>query len=135
MTNFIANKQFFKCGVPKIATFFSDMQNFKHIMPEQVEDWSANSASCSFFIKNLGKLNMKKGDVIIPERFEFPSGENSKVNFTLAFCLKSNAGSMAEGYFELLADMNPMVEMMARRPLTNFVNILTENLQQVMKDG
>jgi hypothetical protein len=110
--------------------FFADMQNFRQIMPEQVEDWSANQESCTFFIKNLGKLGMMKGSNE-NDSYLFPSDEKSRLKFTLVFSFSPLAGNGYEGKFELLADMNPMVEMMAKRPLTNFVNILSENLKSL----
>jgi len=129
MKSFTAERKLFIVEVAKIADFLSDMQNFRQIMPEQIEDWNADEMSCSFFIKNLGKLGMIKGEVVEMQKFEFPSSESSKVNFTLYFYFQHIGNGNSEGFFELKADMNPMIVMMAHRPLTNFVNILTENFQ------
>lgn len=132
MKSIAAEPKSFSADVATINAYLDDMQNFKNFMPVQVEDWHAAKDSCSFFIKNLGKLAMKKGTVILPNRFEFPSDENSKVKFTLVFHYQTSGQDAWKGYFELLADINPMVEMMAKRPLTNFVNIITENLQGII---
>ncbi|MCF8364975.1 MAG: hypothetical protein K9H16_04295 [Bacteroidales bacterium] len=132
MKSIAAEPRSFSEDVAKISTYLDDMQNFKSFMPVQIEDWYAEKDSCSFFIKNLGKLAMKKGAVALPGRFEFPSDEKSKVSFTLVFHFQATPQSTPVGYFELIADINPMVEMMARRPLTNFVNIITENFQAVV---
>ena len=129
MKSITAERKLFYVEGAKIANFLNDMHNFRQIMPEQIEDWGADEKSCSFFIKNLGKLGMMKGEVVDMQQFEFPSSESSKVNFTLYFHFQNIGNGKSEGFFELKADMNPMIEMMARRPLTNFVNILTENFQ------
>lgn len=129
MKSIKAERKLFKVEGAKVADYLSDMHNFRQIMPEQIEDWGADEKSCSFFIKNLGKLGMTKGEVVEKQKFEFPSSESSKVNFTLYFHFQNIGNDNSEGFFELKADMNPMIEMMAHRPLTNFVNILTENFQ------
>ncbi len=131
MTSFIGNKLTYSAKPEQIAGFFGDMQNFKKIMPEQIENWSANESSCSFFIKNLGNLGMYKGDFDTPNQFGFPSNEQSKVKFTLLFKYRAESSGEAMGHFEILAEMSALVEMMARRPLTNFVNILTKNFREV----
>ncbi len=127
MKNITAERKSFKVEGAKVANYLSDMQNFRQIMPEQIEDWYADEMSCSFFIKNLGKLGMTKGELVGMQQFEFPSSGGSKVNFVLYFHFQNIGNEISEGFFELKADMNPLIEMMARRPLTNFVNILTEN--------
>ncbi len=131
MKSITAKPLLFQSEVSAFTGFFADMQNFKQIMPEQVEDWSASEQSCTFFIKNLGKLGMMKGINEVGSYF-FPSDESSRLKFTLVFHLHPSAGNGFEGYFELQADMNPMVEMMAKRPLTNFVSILSENLKSLI---
>lgn len=133
MKSIIANTLAFQADHSVVSTFLHDMRNFRKIMPEQIEDWSADELSCSFFIKNLGKLGMKKGNFDIGDQFDFPSNENSKVKFILIFHYLPEVSGGSKGHFELKADMNPMIEMMARRPLTNFVNILSENLNKLLK--
>lgn len=130
MTSFTAKHLTLTAQVGQLADFFGDMQNFQRIMPEQVENWTADKSSCSFFIKNLGDLGMNKGGVNLPHSFEFPSNESSKVNFTLTFHLLTEADNTFKGYFEITTQMNAMIEMIAKRPLTNFVNLLNENLQK-----
>lgn len=127
MTSIVADKKDFQVNADKIAAFFRDMRNFRSIMPEQVEQWQADENACSFSIKNLGNLGMQKGTFDPPHQFEFVSKDDSKVDFTLVFHFSPDIEGRTNGYFEIIADMNPVVEMMAKRPLTNFVNILTEN--------
>jgi|GEM_PF-281921 len=134
MSCFTGNSVNFSKYPEKIPGFFEDMNNFRFIMPDQVENWQSDENSCSFSIKNLGNLGMKKGTFEPPDHFTFVSNEVSKVNFVLHFHLKTSENSEKQGYFEICADMKPMIEMMAKRPLTNFVNILTTNFQRYL-DG
>jgi hypothetical protein len=134
MSCFAGNSVDFSTCPEKIPGFFDDMNNFRFIMPDQVENWQSDENNCSFSIKNLGNLGMKKGTFELPDHFTFVSNEVSKVNFVLQFQLKNSENNEKQGCFEICADMNPMIEMMAKRPLTNFVNILTTNFQRYL-DG
>jgi hypothetical protein len=132
MSKFTANHLPFNTEPVAFSAFFNNVSNLSVIMPEQVQDWQSDENSCSFFIQNLGQLSMQKGEFNFPDKYSFRSTENSKVKFTLCFHFEQNNDVSPTGFFELEADMNPMVEMLAKRPLSNFVNILTENLQKKM---
>lgn len=132
MSSFLSDPVEITAKREQLTAFLGDMNNFSHIMPEQIEDWQSDEDSCSFFIKNLGKLGMKKPVIIEPDRMQFLSSEISKVKFTLIFHSKSSSSGNLQISFELLSEMNSFVEMMAKRPLTNFVNILTTNLKQFL---
>ncbi len=132
MNCFTANHIDFSKNFEKVQPFFDNLNNFSFIMPEQVENWQSDESRCSFFIKNLGNLGMRKGQFLIPDHYTFVSNDESRVDFVLHFYVKSRTGIEKNGYFEICADLNPMIEMMARRPLTNFVNILTANLHDYL---
>lgn len=133
MTSIVADTLEFHANAEQIAAFLGDMRNFRSIMPEQVEDWQADEKTCSFSIKNLGNLGMQIGTFNPPHQFGFISLDDSKVKFTLVFHFSPDVKGHTDGYFVINAEMNPLIEMMARRPLTNFVNILTQNFKQNMR--
>jgi hypothetical protein len=132
MTSFLSDPVVITANPEQLFAFLGNMNNFRYIMPEQIEDWQSDEESCSFFIKNLGKLGMKKPAFIEPERMQFSSSETSKVKFNLVFHAKNLGPDNLEISFEILSEMNSFVEMMAKRPLTNFVNILTTNLKHFL---
>jgi hypothetical protein len=132
MSKFTANPLPFNTEPEAFSAFFNNVSNLSTIMPEQVQDWQSDENTCSFFIQNLGQLSMQKGTFNFPDSYSFQSTENSKVRFTLSFHFHPDDEVSPTGFFALDADMNPMVEMLAKRPLSNFVNILTENLQEKM---
>lgn len=132
MSSFLSDPVEITAKQEQLTAFLEDMNNFRHIMPEQIKDWQSDEESCSFFIKNLGKLGMKKPAIVEPDRMQFSSSETSKVKFILIFHSTNSSSGNLEISFELLSEMNSFVEMMAKRPLTNFVNILTTNLKQFL---
>ncbi|NCA85288.1 MAG: hypothetical protein EOM83_06900 [Clostridia bacterium] len=129
MKKFTADTLDFTATAEQVGAFASDMRNFSHIMPEQIEQWQANENAAAFTIKNIGRLSMSRGNMDFPFKFEFPATADSKVRFTLILHYRPNARQEAKVFFEIEAEINTMMEMMARRPLTIFVNLLTQNLK------
>lgn len=129
MAKFIADTLTFNADKKWFADFFSDISNLRLIMPDEIENWNVEGDQCSFTIKNLGLLKMEKGFVNPNAEYEYISTAESKVDFTLIFKFQKEAAATSSGQFEIHTDINPLVEMMVKRPLMNFVNLLTKNLQ------
>jgi hypothetical protein len=134
MANFSSDKVEFKTTPERVFRFLEDINNLGLIMPEQVENWKSDGNECSFFIKNLGDLGVKKGRLNLPGQIHFPSVESSKVKFDLVFSTGTAETGTIKAGFEISAEMSALVEMMAKRPLTNFVNLLTGNLKSHIED-
>lgn len=129
MAKFFADTLTFNADEKWFADFFSDISNLRLIMPDEIENWNVEGDQCSFTIKNLGLLKMEKGFVNSNAEYEYISTAESKVDFTLIFKFQKEAAATSSGQFEIHTDINPLVEMMVKRPLMNFVNLLTKNLQ------
>lgn len=132
--NFIADNISLDVSKESIDNFFKDINALKLIMPAGVEQWQAEGDKCSFFIKNLGNLKMKRSFDIPVSEYAYRSTANSKVDFTLLFHFNENGQNKSTGYFELQAQVNPFMKMMLERPVTNFVNLLTQNLHNHFKN-
>ncbi len=128
MARFVADTLTFNADEKKFAGFFSDIGNLKMIMPDEIENWKVEGGQCSFSVKNLGQLKMEKGFVNPKSEYEFISTAESKVDFTLVFRFRKETTETSSGQFEIQTDVNPLIEMMVKRPLMNFVNLLTQNL-------
>ncbi len=135
MTSFLSEPRQIHATADTVTNFFGDIENFRSIMPEQIENWETDGQICMFTIKNLGRLAMQKGNFNEPHQYEFRSAPQSKVDFSLIFHLTDGKSGTYHGHFEILTEVNPLIEMMARRPLVNFVTILTENLQKRLGDS
>ncbi len=129
MSNFSSDSIVLKTTPEKVFLFRENLNNMGLIMPEQVENWKSDGEECSFFIKNLGDLGVKKGRLNFPDQIHFPSAENSKMKFDLIFRISQAGDENINPGFEISAEMNALVEMMAKRPITNFVNLLIPNLK------
>jgi len=116
-----------------IYSFLSNFNNFQHLMPPQVTDWKSTENNCSFTIQGMASLGMR-----IKERIPFskiiiiPEGK-VPFNFELHCLFAEKENNQTETQLIFDADMNPMLSMMATKPLTNFVNILVQQLKVIIE--
>lgn len=113
-------------------SFLSDFNNFEKLMPEQVVNWQSTTDKCSFTIKGMADMAMYMKEKIEPVRIVYASGKNSKIGFTLRFSINEISDTSSTIATVLDADLNPMLKMMASRPLQNFVNIITGKLKELI---
>lgn len=113
----------------EIYDFLSDFRNFEKLMPEQVIDWKATEEECSFTIKGMASLGMKFRKKIPHSLLEIERSGKAPFDFTLR-CLIANQQPCTVK-LEFDAELNPMLKMLAEKPLTNFLNLLAAKLQEL----
>jgi len=113
-----------------IFEFLSDFKNFDHLIPQdKVENWEASEDTCKFNISGIGEVGLK---IIEKEPFTVIkyAGDNlAKVEFNLWIQLKQIEEMDTRVKITFKADLNPMLTMVAKKPLQEFVNILVDRLE------
>ncbi len=104
-------------------------------MPPQVTDWQSDGESCSFNIQNMATLGMRYSDRKPNNLISIVSDGKVPFNFNLQCLIEARGEKACNVGLELNADLNPMMMMMASRPLSNFVNILAQKLKEICESG
>jgi len=111
-----------------ISQFRPEATQNLDLMPEQVKEWESDGETCSFKITGIGKIKMKFTKKENPSVIEMGPNGKAPLNFSLNINLKKDGDkTVAEG--NINADLNPMLAMMAKRPLENLINEITTKLQ------
>ncbi|MFM2136426.1 MAG: hypothetical protein RL021_1826 [Bacteroidota bacterium] len=111
-----------------VYEFLSDFNHFKDLMPEQVTNWQSTESECSFTISGMASLGMKLTEKVPHSLIKATRHGSAPFDFTLS-CKIEDKGSESAVQLVFDADLNPMLKMMAERPLTNFLNLLVHRLQ------
>ncbi len=115
----------------RVFTFLTDFNNFKKLIPEnKVRNWKSDENSCSFSVKPVGETGIK---IIEKEPFKLiklKSLDNDKFNFTFWVQLKQVEENDTRIKLSIEADLNPMIEMMAKKPVEEFLDKLTDQLEK-----
>jgi carbon monoxide dehydrogenase subunit G len=128
--NFQGKEQEIHLPTGELYAHITDLRNFESLMPEQVIDWSATEDSCTFTIKNLSTIDMMIDQRIPGEKVVLVSGSKSPVEFKLTCRLASMAENITRASISIEADLNPMLKMMASRPLQNLADIMGEKMKE-----
>jgi len=130
MTTIESNEALVNKSAEEVYLFLSDFRNFEKLMPEQVTNWKATDEECSFTIKGMASLGMKIKNKNPNSLIEIESSGKVPFNFTMKCMI---AGKQQQSSVKLLleADMNPMLKMLAEKPLTNFLNMLVNRLAEI----
>ena len=113
----------------ELFEYIGDMNNMPSVLPEQVVNVTADYDNLSFTIQGMGSvaLRVSKRE---PNKFIqlVPEG---KVPFQFALNVYIRGGEQSECYFEIDAQLNPLMQMMASRPLQNLVNMMAEKVNSL----
>ena len=131
MTRIESDKTAINKSPKEIFEFLSDFNNFKKLMPEQVTNWESTEDECSFTIAGIATLGMKMAEKKPNDYIKVVRNGNAPFDFTLECLLKENKSSESEVQLAFNADLNPVLKMMAVKPLTNFLNLLVGKLKEL----
>jgi carbon monoxide dehydrogenase subunit G len=97
-------------------------------MPEgKIENWKSDNDTCSFTVKGLAGIGMKKESSESGKNVHITSHGKNPFDFTLDIDFKDN-GDSCNTQLTFDGNMNFMIQTMASGPLTNLFNIMADNL-------
>lgn len=113
-------------------TFLSDMNNYRQLMPDDTKSFEVHESGKGFTVQigNLPKVGMKLKEANASSQliFESPSS-NFEYYLTINISPVDESSSEVELNFD--GKFNMMIEMMAKGPLTNFINTISTKLAEV----
>lgn len=128
--NIEGNKITVKKSAKELYEFLTQLENYKKLMPENTEKFEVEGESFVFGLRGMPEISL-----ILKEKTEFSSvklgATNSKLDFTLGSIINEVSENESEVQLLFESDFNPMMAMMIKKPLTNFINTLTENLEKL----
>ena len=112
--------------------FLSRFDNFQKFIPEdKIQNWEATEDSCHFSIEGIGDTGMK---IIEKEPFKLikiTGEELANIEFTFWIQLKQIAENDTRIKLTIQAHINPMFQIVVKKPLQNFLNTLVEHIEKI----
>ena len=107
------------------------MNNFGKLMPEQVINWKSTEDSCSFTIKGMTDLSMRISVKTPNSKIIITPGDNPPFSFSLICQLQEEQKDETKAQILFDAELSMMMELLAKNPLQNFINLLVEKLKEL----
>lgn len=130
MTTITSHKKTIATSAETIFALLSDFNNLQELMPNKVVNWSSTMTTCAFTIENMAHMNMAYGKNAENEKVEMISKGKNPFSYDLSTHISKIDETKSEVYVVFNGDMNPMIAMMAKKPLQNFVDVLVDHLQE-----
>ncbi|VAW26815.1 FIG00648847: hypothetical protein [hydrothermal vent metagenome] len=110
--------------------FISNLENFRQLMPENIEKFEVDGESFIFSLKGMPKIRL-----VVKEKQEFDKiilgAASSKLNFTLITEISEISENSCETQLLFEGDFNPMMAMMVKKPLQKFIDTLSEKAENL----
>lgn len=103
-----------------------NVDSFKDAIPDQVSNLKIDGNTLSFDVMGGTTVTMER-DLDFSDGIKYKA--TGKLNFDLILKIEDNeagVSSYAQLFFE--GSFNPMIEMMAKKPLSNFIESIQNNL-------
>jgi carbon monoxide dehydrogenase subunit G len=119
------------CSPKEVFDFAGDIRNFKRFIPEgTITDWSAEKDSCSFNVSMLGTVKVRINQKDQYTRIVYAGDALKKNDFTVSLVIDGKEDMTARVKVELNAELNPMMKMMATKPIRQFLELLINEMEK-----
>ena len=110
--------------------FVSDIRNFERFIPrESISNWQSERESCSFNVSMLGNVSIRIAQKEEYCKVIFKGDALKKNDFELVLHILDNINKLADVVVVLNADLNPMMKMIAAKPIEQFLEILIKEME------
>ena len=130
MTILQSHKEVIDASQKEVFLFLSDFNNFKALLPPQVEGWESSNESCRFTVKGLATISLKIDKKTPYSKIVVISENRSPIDFSLTYMIQEKSEENCFFLIEFSGEMNSFMEMMVRKPLQNFINELAFKLKE-----
>jgi hypothetical protein len=118
------------CTSGEVFNFVTDIRNFEQFIPANtINDWKSDKDACSFNVSMIGTVSLRitKSE---PDKMVIFNGDALKKNdFSLILNISNNLANKAEVKVLLDAELNPMLKMVANKPIIQFLETLIREME------
>ncbi len=116
----------------RVYLFLSSFNNFSKLIPsDKVKNWQADQDQCHFTVEGIGEAGLQIIEKVPYSLIKITGEKGSKLNFFFWIQLKEIEPNDTRIKLTIQADLNPMIKMMATKPLQNFVDTLVDQLEKI----
>jgi carbon monoxide dehydrogenase subunit G len=118
------------CTSKEVFDFVTDIRNFERFMPHgTINNWQAERESCSFNVSMIGTVRFRLTEKEMYNKIVFTGDALRKNDFSLVLHISDNGKNPSAVKVSLNADLNPMLKMMAPKPINQFLEMLINEME------
>ena len=113
----------------ELAGMLKNPQDYKDLMPESLQNFEAREDGFNFGLKGMPEIALKIENV--SEKEVVLKSASSSLDFALTGTMNPVSESQTEVQLLFEGKFNPFIKMMVEKPLQNFINSLTDKIEQL----
>ncbi|MDR2887802.1 MAG: hypothetical protein LBV26_07385 [Bacteroidales bacterium] len=130
LSNYESRQGSLKCGVNRAYAFITDFRNFgRFANSNSIADWQADRESCSFNVAMLGKVGVRLAEKEETGKVVYRGNASGNIDFTVTVGLSGNDTEPSKISINLSAYLNPVMKMMADKPVRMFLDLLISEIE------
>ena len=119
------------CTSREVFDFVTDIRNFEQFIPDgTINNWQSDRDSCSFSVSMVGTVSVRIEKKEPYNKVIFSGDALKKNDFSLVLDIKDNTNKKADVKVSLEAELNPMLKMMANKPIIQFLEMLITEMEK-----
>ncbi len=114
----------------EVLEFLSNVENYRQIMPDNIDKFESKDNAFLFALKGMPEIKLKIDDPTEDHKVSLSSGSD-KFPFSLTALVADKDTSSSDVQLVFDGKFNPMMAMMVKKPLQNFINTLIGNIEKL----
>ena len=127
--NIEGNSVVVKKSQKEMFEFLTDLKNFEQLMPESIQKFEVDGDSFIFGLKGMPEIRLVLKDTTEYSNITLGAA-SSKLDFELVADIDEVDAETCEVKLDFNGKFNMMMAMMVKKPLTNFIETLSDNLEK-----
>ena len=115
----------------ELYDLLTNVENFKQLMPSSVEKFEADDNSFVFSLKGMPEIRLVLKEKEPNNKIVLGAASSKLPAFTLTANIENVSESQSAVKLFFDGDLNPMMTMMLKGPLTKFIDTLSEKMENL----
>ena len=129
-SNYESRSGSLSCTPKEVFDFVTDIRNFEQFIPDgTINNWQSGKDACSFSVSMIGTVSLRIEKKEPYDKVIFSGDALKKNDFLLIMNILENSNNKAEVKVLLEAELNPMLKMMANKPILQFLEMLIREME------
>ncbi len=113
----------------ELVELLKNPKDYEALMPESLQNFEAREDGFKFGLKGMPEIALKIDEVT--DQKVILKSASSSLDFTLTGNMTAVAENQTEVQLLFEGKFNPFIKMMVEKPLQNFINALTDKIEQL----
>lgn len=120
-----------KANQEKVYDYLSDFRNMENLLPKDImNNVEVHEHNCKFEMNGIGTIGLMISEKIPYSQIRITGTEKGSADFTLLINLTTQSENSSGVKFLLNANLNLFLEIMAKKPLQQFIDMLADKIEQ-----